>query len=730
MLHSLFEMKDIGKADVILGIRIQKNSNGYILTQSHYIEKILKKFGHYDDRPVVTPFDPKVQLKKNKGQSVSQLQYTQVLGSLMYTMNYTRPYLVYSVSRLSQYSHNPGRDHWDALTRVLQYLKHTMAYGLHYTKYPFVLEGFFDANWISNHNEGKSTSGYVFTLGGAIVSWKLSKQAVNTRSTMEAEFVALDKAVEEAEWIRSFLKAEYYGMFLIGITYTRLMYGRIFGNQMAKFSKILMNKDMFTTEMNTMMVGSSRMEVITSKGCSKMYADMACTLGTDSLKDLQPPRHSTSNGPFSGLVICVTGLSKEARKQVMDATERLGGQYSPHLHLQLRLNESLYGVKSIEENYMAKDDLNRIGDRNSCIPVAILENVKQTHLIPRSRLHLLEDQKRRKGIFSGQTFYVDQDVSAEMRNKVVEAVLEEGAMLVNRWLVGHEATHVVCEDSSVQKYLGHSNNLVTPEWVLKTMKEIRSQKLVHLSADLARHVGKVLHNLPCDNDQKVSGIVNVSRDKQKYSITSNHKDNQSIVILAKKGVRNRRVHNMEASQTPIKPLARSILLDSINWNMSEPPSTASVCMDSFSLNDANESMKEPDDCFVNFLRPLSERERSELVYGNHFITVLFPVDRFGEMSHTSRTFFSNTGFTCSLMLDHIYSFYQENMSTSEIELAIHTDSRHADRLRSIYSSKEAAERGFVEVKRIDFLGSQRIFKMLKQVPGNNLKNMYELLTRA
>ena len=206
MLHSSFDMKDMGEADVILGIRIQKNSNGYILTQSHYIEKTLKKFGHYDDRPVVTPFDPKVQLKKNKGQSVSQLQYTQVLGSLMYIMNCTRPDLAYSVSRLSRYSHNPGRDHWDALVRVLQYLKHTMAYGLHYTKYPPVLEGFCDANWISNHNEGKSTTGYVFTLGGAIVSWKSSKQTVNTRSTMEAEFVALDKAAEEAEWLKSFLE--------------------------------------------------------------------------------------------------------------------------------------------------------------------------------------------------------------------------------------------------------------------------------------------------------------------------------------------------------------------------------------------------------------------------------------------------------------------------------------------------------------------------------------------
>nr|GFD17800.1 retrotransposon protein, putative, Ty1-copia subclass [Tanacetum cinerariifolium] len=81
-----------------------------------------------------------------------------------------------------------------------------MAYGLHYTKYPPVLEEYCHANWISNHNEGKSTSGYVFTLRGAVVSWKSSKQNVNTKSTMEAEFIALDKAVEEAEWLRSFLE--------------------------------------------------------------------------------------------------------------------------------------------------------------------------------------------------------------------------------------------------------------------------------------------------------------------------------------------------------------------------------------------------------------------------------------------------------------------------------------------------------------------------------------------
>nr|GEW13608.1 ATP phosphoribosyltransferase 1, chloroplastic [Tanacetum cinerariifolium] len=68
-----------------------------------------------------------------------------------------------------------------------------------------MLEGNCDANWISNLIEGKSTSSYVFTLGGNVVSWKSFKQTVNTISTMEAKLIALDK-VDEVEWLRSFLE--------------------------------------------------------------------------------------------------------------------------------------------------------------------------------------------------------------------------------------------------------------------------------------------------------------------------------------------------------------------------------------------------------------------------------------------------------------------------------------------------------------------------------------------
>jgi hypothetical protein len=65
---------------------------------------------------------------------------------------------------------NLGDSHWHALERVLRYLNGTMSYGIHYTRYPKVLESFCDANWISDANELYATSGYVFLLGSGVVS--------------------------------------------------------------------------------------------------------------------------------------------------------------------------------------------------------------------------------------------------------------------------------------------------------------------------------------------------------------------------------------------------------------------------------------------------------------------------------------------------------------------------------------------------------------------------------
>nr|GFA76151.1 zinc finger, CCHC-type [Tanacetum cinerariifolium] len=71
LLSSIFYMKDLGDAEVVLGIRIKRGNNGISISQSHYIEKILTKFNFANCSPVYTPIDPTVKFKHNKGTPVS-----------------------------------------------------------------------------------------------------------------------------------------------------------------------------------------------------------------------------------------------------------------------------------------------------------------------------------------------------------------------------------------------------------------------------------------------------------------------------------------------------------------------------------------------------------------------------------------------------------------------------------------------------------------------------------
>ena len=99
MLVSKFDMKDLGVADVILGIRIYRTPQGLAMSQSHYIEKVLDKFKYLDFNIAKTPLDVSFALQKNEGESDSQLEYARVLGSLMYIMNCMRPDIACAISK-------------------------------------------------------------------------------------------------------------------------------------------------------------------------------------------------------------------------------------------------------------------------------------------------------------------------------------------------------------------------------------------------------------------------------------------------------------------------------------------------------------------------------------------------------------------------------------------------------------------------------------------------------
>jgi hypothetical protein len=203
-LSRFFDMKDLGPADVILNIKLIKSEDGITLNQSHYVEKILSRFGFEECKLSTTSYDASTKLHKFKGEGKDQLRHSQIIGSLMYLAGSTRLDISYAVSKLSKFTSNPGDDHWKALERVFRYLRGTTSFGIHYSGYPPVLKGYSDSNWISDANETKATSGYVFMLAGATVSWRSCKQTVLTKCTTEVELVALEIATE-AEWLRELL---------------------------------------------------------------------------------------------------------------------------------------------------------------------------------------------------------------------------------------------------------------------------------------------------------------------------------------------------------------------------------------------------------------------------------------------------------------------------------------------------------------------------------------------
>ncbi|GKC68789.1 hypothetical protein Tco_1101387 [Tanacetum coccineum] len=190
-------MKDMGKADVILGIRIKHESNVISIPQSHYIEKVLKKFYYFDYTQVSTLMDTSEKLRPNNGHVVSQLEYSWLIGCLIdvaldFLLDLVAdltvadvPEVVPVVKLLIVIEH--VKEEKDQLKNGLDWVET----GLEFSRYHTVLEGYADASWINNAKDNSSTSSWVFLLEGGTISWVSKKQTCITSSLMESEFVAL-----------------------------------------------------------------------------------------------------------------------------------------------------------------------------------------------------------------------------------------------------------------------------------------------------------------------------------------------------------------------------------------------------------------------------------------------------------------------------------------------------------------------------------------------------------
>ena len=117
----------------------------------------------------------------------------------------TLPDLATAVSQVSRYSQDPGEAHWQAVKRILRYLQGTVSLGLVYhrgeSKEDGMLLGYCDADLGGNVDDGKSTMGYAFLLGGGTVAWLSAKESIVALSTAESEYIAASECCRHAVWM-------------------------------------------------------------------------------------------------------------------------------------------------------------------------------------------------------------------------------------------------------------------------------------------------------------------------------------------------------------------------------------------------------------------------------------------------------------------------------------------------------------------------------------------------
>ncbi|WKA11750.1 hypothetical protein VitviT2T_029220 [Vitis vinifera] len=167
-----FEMKDLGPLKYFLGIEVSRSSEGIFLSQRKYALDLLQETGMSGCQPVNTPIEEGLKLCVEPNQvSTDKGRYQRLVGRLMY-LAHTRPDLAYALSVVSQYMHNPGEQHMNAVML----------------------------------DDRRSTSGYFTFVGGNLVTWKSKKQNVVARSSAEAEFRGMALGLCGALWLRLLLQ--------------------------------------------------------------------------------------------------------------------------------------------------------------------------------------------------------------------------------------------------------------------------------------------------------------------------------------------------------------------------------------------------------------------------------------------------------------------------------------------------------------------------------------------
>lgn len=208
-MKSEFDMTDLGVLSYFLGMEFLETAEGIVLHQKKYANDVLKRFNMMNCNPANTPVETKLKLEKGGNEkAIDPTLYKQMVGSLRYLCN-SRPDISYGVGLISRFMDDPRQSHLVAAKRIMRYLKGTLDYGILFPKEDqgeIELIGFSDADWCGDRVDRRSTTGYMFKLSNAPISWCSKKQPVVALSSCEAEYIATSYAACQANWLDSLMK--------------------------------------------------------------------------------------------------------------------------------------------------------------------------------------------------------------------------------------------------------------------------------------------------------------------------------------------------------------------------------------------------------------------------------------------------------------------------------------------------------------------------------------------
>ena len=179
------------------------------LTQTGYAKKLVAQWqshlGLRDTAKAPMATQPVLQGEElHEMHGATTGEYPALVGGLMWLANGTRPDISYSVGVLARYSKCPKEEHWQAALDVLRYVNGTAHMGLLYGRKESV-SGYCDSDFARCTETRRSTTGYVFRLNGAAITWQSKLQVTCAASTCEAEYQAASTAVREGLWLRKLL---------------------------------------------------------------------------------------------------------------------------------------------------------------------------------------------------------------------------------------------------------------------------------------------------------------------------------------------------------------------------------------------------------------------------------------------------------------------------------------------------------------------------------------------